>query len=460
MEIHDPGDTIAAIATPLGEGGIGVVRLSGPAALSIATRLFRSASGVDPAQFPSHTVHLGRAVEPETGQTIDVALLTPFRAPHSYTGEEVVEISGHGSSMALLRLLRAAQREGARLAEPGEFTRRAFLNGRMDLAEAEAVADLIRARTDASLRVAARQLEGRLSTVIRALRAELIALLAEIEAAIDFPEDVEPPPLEELTARLHAALSRIEQVLATADAGRLFREGAAVVIAGRPNVGKSSLLNALLGESRAIVTEIPGTTRDVIEEAVNIRGIPLRAIDTAGLRDTTDVVERIGVERSEQEIEAADLVLWVVDLSEPASTEDRQIRNRLRGRPLLVVANKADLPPRLDLVDLVGPGTTVIRTVAPAGEGIDELEGAIAERLLGACVTSEDVLVSNARHRARLEAAAAALRQAIASIESGFEQAMVAVDLKIAAESLGEITGETVTEATITEIFARFCVGK
>lgn len=460
MGSQETDDTIVAIATPLGEGGIGVVRLSGPAAPAIAARLFRSASGRDPVGFASHTVHLGRAIEPETGETIDVALLTPFHAPHSFTGEAVVEISGHGSNRALLRLVQAAQREGARLAEPGEFTRRAFLNGRMDLAEAEAVADLIRARTDASLRVAARQLAGRLSTAIRASRASLIGLLAEIEAAIDFPEEVEPPSRDELLARLRTELASAERLLASAGAGRLFREGAAVVIAGRPNVGKSSLLNALLRESRAIVTEIPGTTRDVIEEALNIRGIPLRAIDTAGLRDTVDVVERIGVERSRREIEAADLVLWVVDLSEPVTDEDRRIGQQLRHRPFLVVANKVDLPPRMGPAELAGPGATVVRTVAPSGRGIDALEDAIAERLLGVGVTSEDVLVSNARHRAHIESAAAALRQAIATVEAGFEQAMVAVDLKIAAEALGEITGETVTEATISEIFARFCVGK
>jgi tRNA modification GTPase len=460
MDALEPTDTIVAIATPLGEGGIGVVRLSGPAAIPIGARLFRSASGADPATFASHTVHLGRTVEPETGETIDVALFTPFRAPRSYTGEDVVEISGHGSNRALLRLVEAALREGARLAEPGEFTRRAFLSGRMDLAEAEAVADLIRARTDAALRVATRQLEGRLSRAIHAIRADLIAMLAEIEAAIDFPDDVEPPATAELAERLRGAGEAAGRLLATADAGRLFREGAAVVIAGRPNVGKSSLLNALLRESRAIVTEVPGTTRDAIEEALNVRGIPLRAIDTAGLRETADRVERIGVERTHLEIESADLVLWVLDLSEPATAEDRRIRALLRGRPTLVVANKADLPPRLDLAGLIEPRMEVLRTVAPTGQGIESLEDAIAGRLLGASVSSEDVLVSNARHRSRLETAAAALRQAEATIVAGFEQAMVAVDLKIAAEALGEITGETVTEATITEIFARFCVGK
>jgi tRNA modification GTPase len=459
MEVSVATDTIVAIATPLGEGGIGIVRLSGRAAVPIAARLFHSDSGADPGTFPSHTVHLGRAVEPSSGETIDVALWTAFRAPRSYTGEDVVEISGHGSNLALLRIVQVARREGARLAEPGEFTRRAFLNGRMDLAAAEAVADLIRARTDAALRVAAHQLEGRLSRVTRGLRADLIALLAEIEAAIDFPDDVEPPASANVAATLQATVGTAERLLATADAGRLFREGAAVVIAGRPNVGKSSLLNALLRESRAIVTEIPGTTRDVIEEAVNIRGIPLRAIDTAGLRETEDVVERLGVERTHRQIETADLVLWVVDLSEPATEEDRRIGAMLRGRPFLLVANKADLPPRLDPIELM-EDASVIRTVAPTGEGIDALEDAIAARLLGAGVTSEDVLVSNARHQARLEAASAALRQAIATIEAGFEQAMIAVDVKIAAEALGEITGESVTEATITEIFARFCVGK
>jgi tRNA modification GTPase len=458
-------DTIAAIATPPGEGGIGVVRLSGPAAAMIAARLFRGAGGADAAGFASHTAHYGWAVEPETAERIDECVLTLFRAPRSYTGEDVAELACHGSNVGLGRVLSAARRAGARLAEPGEFTRRAFLNGRIDLARAEAVADLIRARTDAALRVAARQLEGRLSRAIRDLRATLIGLLAEIEATIDFPDDVEPPEHDDVAARLRATREGASALLATANAGRIYREGAGVVIVGRPNVGKSSLLNALLGESRAIVTEIPGTTRDVIEELVSIRGIPIRAIDTAGLRATDDRVEQIGVGRSREQLAAADLALVVVDASAGLTPADRDILAEAGGGPVadrraILVANKCDLGDRL--ADLP-PGLPVVRAVAPRGEGIDELEAAIAEALVGAATAdaaADTILVSNARHQARLEAAIAALRDAEAALAAGFDLDLLATDVKIAAEALGEITGESVTEETITQIFARFCVGK
>jgi tRNA modification GTPase len=453
----DAADTIAAISTPLGEGGIGVVRVSGPAAVAVAAALFRGAGGQGPETFASHTAHYGRVVEPGTGEMIDECVLTLFRGPHSYTGEDVAELSCHGSNVVLARVLDAARRCGARLAEPGEFTRRAFLNGRLDLARAEAVSDVIRARTEAALRVATRQLEGRLSATIRALRTELITLLAEIEAAIDFPDDVAPPDAAEVATRLEATRAGAEALLRTADAGRIYREGAGVVIAGRPNVGKSSLLNALLRENRAIVTPIPGTTRDVIEESVNIRGIPLRAIDTAGLRETPDPVEQIGVGRSRQQLAAADLVLIVVDASAGLAPEDRAILGEVAGKRSILVANKCDLGDRL--TDL--PSLPAVRTVATRGEGIEELEEAIAGCLVGdAGAGADGVWVSNVRHRARLEAAAAAVAAARNAVGAGFEQDVVAIDVKIAAEALGEITGETVTEETISQIFARFCVGK
>jgi tRNA modification GTPase len=448
-------DTIAAIATPPGEGGIGVVRLSGPEAAAVAARLFQ---GKDAAGFASHTAHYGWLVEPETGERIDECVLTLFRAPRSYTGEDVAELACHGSLLGLARVLNAARRAGARLAEPGEFTRRAFLNGRLDLARAEAVADLIRARTDASLRVAARQLEGRLSTAIRDLRAELIGLLAQIEATIDFPDDVEPPDRAAVAACLRETREGAAALLRTADAGRIYREGAGVVIVGRPNVGKSSLLNALLRENRAIVTPIPGTTRDVIEEAVNIRGIPIRAIDTAGLRETSDPVEQIGVGRGRAQLAAADLALVVVDASEGLTPADRQVLKEIGETPALLVANKRDLGDRL--IDLPA-GLPVIRTAAPLGEGIDDLEAAIAHALVGAATEGSDaILVSNARHQGRLEAAARAIQDAEAALAAGFDLDILATDVKIAAEALGEITGESVTEETISQIFARFCVGK
>ncbi|MBI3912502.1 MAG: tRNA uridine-5-carboxymethylaminomethyl(34) synthesis GTPase MnmE [Armatimonadetes bacterium] len=458
MALLEP-DTIAAISTPLGEGGIGIVRLSGPRALPVGLALFRRADGSALPPPAAQTAHYGRVYNPLNGETIDECVLTWFHAPHSYTAEDVVELACHGSNLVLRRVLEAALREGARLAEPGEFTQRAFLNGRLDLARAEAVIDVIRARTDVALRVATQQMEGQLSQEIRTIRETLIGLLAEIEAAIDFPDDVEPLATEGLIARAEAARAEALLLLRHAEAGRLYREGAAVVIAGRPNVGKSSLLNALLRESRAIVTEIPGTTRDVIEESLHLRGLPLRAIDTAGLRATAHPVERIGVRRTRAEVEAADLILFTVDASVGLTPEDSVLLAELAGRRMIVVGNKIDLGDRLDAAALP-VGTPVVPLSALTGANLAALEAAIYDSLIGAETSAAEILVSNTRHRRQLEEAAAAIERAVEAAKAGFEQAVVAVDLKIAAEALGEITGETVTEATISQIFARFCVGK
>jgi tRNA modification GTPase len=394
---------------------------------------------------------------------LDECVLTYFAGPASYTGEDVVELACHGSNLVLAQVLRALLAAGARLAEPGEFTRRAFLNGRLDLAEAESVIDVIRARTDAALRVATGQLSGRLSREINALRRELIGLLAEIEAAIDFPDDVEPPEDAEVAAVAREVRDEAAALLRTAEAGRLYREGASLVLAGRPNVGKSSLLNALLGEARAIVTDVPGTTRDVIEESLNLRGIPVRAIDTAGLRETSETVEALGVERTRQQIAAADVVVWVLDASEGITDADRALAPELRGRRVVLAANKVDLGHRIDeraAQELLGEPGPLIMLSALTGEGLESLTELLAETLLGGDITPESVWVSNVRHQARLQTAVAALDRAIQASEAGFDQAAVALDVKLAAEALGEITGETVTEETITEIFARFCVGK
>ncbi len=456
------GDTIAAIATAPGEAGIGIVRASGPQAMPLCLGLFRRyRTPADPLP-PSHRAVYGYVVRPDTEEKLDECVLTYYAGPRSYTGEDVVELACHGSNLVLGTLLRDLVRAGARLAEPGEFTQRAFLNGRLDLAAAESVIDVIRARTDAALRVATGQLSGRLSREIAALRHALITLLAEIEVAIDFPDDEEPPADAEVAERARGVRDRARELLRTADAGRLYREGASLVLVGRPNVGKSSLLNALLREERAIVTEIPGTTRDIIEESLNLRGIPVRAIDTAGLRETVDRVEALGVERARGQIAAADVVVWVLDAAEGLTEEDVRIAAELQGVRVLVAANKIDQGTQLDPTSvpaLFAREIPIVPLSAVTGEGLEALEEALAGLLLGG-LTPDSVWVSNTRHQARLQTAVEALERAIEASGTGFDQAAIALDLRLAAEALGEITGETVTEETISQIFARFCVGK
>jgi tRNA modification GTPase len=451
-------DTIAAIATAPGRAGVGIVRLSGPEAIAIARRLFRG--GTSALELESHRAYYGAVRDPETDGTLDSGLLLVFRAPRSYTGEDVAEIQVHGSPVALAEILTAALARGARLAEAGEFTRRAFLNGRLDLAQAEAVADLIAAETAGAAGIAARQVEGRLSRELRDLRASVIALLAAIEASVDFMEEVEEP--DDLAPRIAGIVARVDRLLATADTGRLYREGAALVIAGRPNVGKSSLLNRLLGEERAIVSPIAGTTRDTIEEGLSLAGIPIRAIDTAGVRETDDPVERLGVERSRRAIAGADLALLVIEAPRGWTSQDTVLAGELPPARTITVANKMDLGGSVPGDDVVPPawrGRPRVAVSAVDGSGFEGLEAAIADALGGA-VPPEAVVVSNVRHIARLQACHAALVDAESSARSRVPVDLVAVPLKAAAESLGAITGETVTEETITQIFARFCVGK
>ncbi len=455
--------TIAAIATAPGEAAIGIVRLSGPDAFAIAGRLFHASAGRQVGDLPSHTVHLGEIRDPHTGETVDQVLLTLFRAPRSYTGEDVVEIAGHGGAVPLRRILTMLLAQGARPAEPGEFTCRAFLNGKMDLAQAEAVIDVIQARTDRGLDVAVRQLEGRLSTLVRDARDALMPLLAHIEATIDFPEDVPEMDPAEIRTQIDTALAVVERLLAGAHAGRIYREGARVVIAGRPNVGKSSLLNALLREDRAIVTAVPGTTRDVIEESANIRGIPIRTIDTAGIRESHDVVEALGVLRSRDQVAAADLVLVVLDASEPPAAADHDVLALTAGRPAVLVMNKCDLPARLGLADLAPEwaGRPAARVSARAGAGIAELETLIADAILGAgAAPGGEALVSSARHQAALESARDGLLRAREAVSTGLPLEFATTDLRDALQALGQITGESVSEGVIAEIFGRFCIGK
>ena len=457
-------DTISAIVTAPGEAGVGIVRVSGPLAQNVGEALFCSASGRKLAELPSHYASYGKVVNPVDGAMVDEVLLLVMRAPHSYTREDVVEIQCHGSHVSLRRILALTLSCGARLAEPGEFTKRAFLNGRLDLTQAEAVMDVIRAKTEASLRLAVRHLEGGLAAAIRAERERLLALIAHIEALLDYPEE----EIEEVSARQAAdgaALSAValQRLLDTADQGKVLREGLATVILGKPNVGKSSLLNALVRTKRAIVTDVPGTTRDVIEEYVNLRGVPLRIIDTAGIRETEDIVEKLGVERSRQMLEEADLVLVLLDTSRPLSTEDKEVLTLLGAQKSLVLLNKSDLPPLWgeEEIRTLAPGQQVLRISLAAASGLEELEEAIVQQVYcGAASQGEGLLAVNVRQEALLQQAVRHLQEVGVAAAAGMPLDCLSIDLRAAWTLLGEITGDTVGEDMITEIFSRFCIGK
>lgn len=450
-------DTICALATPPGTGGLGVIRLSGPSAFAIADAVTVSPRNTPSASYAGHTLHRAKVMD-TGGETIDDVLLAVFHAPRSYTGEDVVEVSAHGGPVPLRRILARLLDCGARLARPGEFTQRAFLHGKMDLAQAEAVGDIIAAQTDEAHRLAQRQGEGRLSRQVAQIRDIILGVLARIEASIDFPEDVGELDTSFCENELCRADTQIATLLQTADRGILYRQGLKVVLAGRPNVGKSSLLNALLRAARAIVTPIPGTTRDVIEETLNLRGIPIRALDTAGLRETEDLVERLGVERTRESLAGADFVLLVLDATVGETPEDAALRAELATRPHLVVWNKWDLvaPPAPN-------NGGAIPVSAATGWNIEALEDAIAEAVLGgqaAPSESEAAVVTHARHRHALEAARASLTEARGTLAAGLPADFVAIDVRGALTALGEITGETATEDVIAEIFSRFCIGK
>ncbi|MBV8086244.1 MAG: tRNA uridine-5-carboxymethylaminomethyl(34) synthesis GTPase MnmE [Chloroflexi bacterium] len=442
-------DTIAAVATAPGEAGIGVVRLSGRHALRIAQQLFRPSARR--CAYDSHRLYHGHIRDGD--ELVDEVLLACMRAPRSYTAEDVVEIHGHGGAAPLERILHLALAAGARLANPGEFTLRAFLNGRLDLAQAEAVADVIQARSEASLRLAVNQLSGRLSAAVDEVQRRILVVMAQLEANIDFSEDDVPPAASAvLLSELALAEADLRRLLEAADEGILYRRGARVAIVGRPNAGKSSLLNALLRTNRAIVTPVAGTTRDTIEETLNVRGLPVVLVDTAGITETRDPVEAIGVSRSKAAIEDADLVLMVYDLLAGWTTEDEGIVSALRTRPLLV-ANKRDL------VVNGQPGTGAMAVSALTGDGLPELEEAIRARLV-AHSGVDDILVNNLRHKNLLEQAAVHVADARASVADGRPADFVAIDLRAALTELGRLTGSEVSESLLDEIFSRFCIGK
>jgi tRNA modification GTPase len=453
-------DTIAAISTPIGEGGLAVIRVSGPCALSVADRCFvpSGKSSSLPSAAPTHTIHFGKIVH--QGSVVDEVLITILRAPRTFTREDTVEISCHGGILPAKAVLDAVLESGARLAQPGEFTRRAFLNGRIDLAQAEAVADLIHARTELALRAANEQLAGTLSRRINELRDGLLETLAHVEAHIDFPEeDLAPDTQDQLLSRLERGVAFMDGLLRTANEGQILRRGIRAAIIGRPNAGKSSLLNQLLGRDRAIVSSVPGTTRDTIEETANIRGLPVVFIDTAGLREARDEIESEGIRRSRQALERAELVLHVLDNAEPFTLADEASLGEFPNRKRLLVRNKMDLPTRLHLPPRLTE--TAVEVCCLTGTGIESLKDAIKERVWSGEIKTEmlEVLI-NSRHQEALHRARAATRRTIVALRAGETLELAALDLRVAVNAVGEIIGKTATDDLLDMIFSRFCIGK
>ncbi|HWO43810.1 MAG TPA: tRNA uridine-5-carboxymethylaminomethyl(34) synthesis GTPase MnmE [Candidatus Eisenbacteria bacterium] len=455
-------DTIAAIATPLGEGGIGIVRLSGPDAEGIAKRIFHCRGPSNERKLKSHMLYHGTIRDPRNGVILDEVLLTVMRAPRSYTGEDVVEVHCHGGALICRRILGLTLSLGARHAGPGEFTKRAFLNGRIDLAQAEAVIDLIRARTERGLELALNQARGELSKWVEILRQELLEILVQVEAAIDFPEEeIELLQRRELVRKIERLGEEIALLIDSYRWGQLFREGLHVCICGRPNVGKSSLLNALLGEARVIVTAIPGTTRDVIEESITLDGLPLTLWDTAGIRQTEDELEKIGVGLSRQRLESADILMLVLDGAEGLRDEDAELISLARKRKTLLVINKRDLPLALDIdaVRADTAGIPLVEVSCKEGIGLPELKTTLRKLALG--TNSEPpVVITNERHRAALVKGREALAQAGRTLGSGAPADIVSLDLQEARGALEEIVGTVGSEDILERIFSQFCIGK
>lgn len=458
-------DTIAAISTPPGEGGIGIVRISGPDAKRIGKAVFAFAGDV--AAPRSHRLYYGHVRDGQTGRVVDEALISFMSAPHTYTREDVVEINCHGGILPLAKTLEIVLAAGARPARPGEFTQRAFLNGRIDLAQAEAVIQIIRARTETAMFLGAAQLQGRLSGKVKEIRQALLAVLAHMEASIDFPEhqDVEELAREQIRQGAEKGIGFLDALLATADKGRILREGIRTAIVGRPNVGKSSLLNALLREQRAIVTDIPGTTRDVLEESINLGGVALTVLDTAGIRETEDEVEKIGVARSREALEKADLILFVLDLSAGVQEDDLAVLREVGNKPCIIIANKTDLVENpagaTDRMERTFVGRPVVAMSLLREKGLEKLEETIVKTLFQGDVTApESAMVTTARHKDALKRARGSLAEMLSSLDEGFAVDLLAIDFHAALEALGEITGESVGPELAEEIFRSFCIGK
>ena len=455
-------DTIAAVATAMAPSGIGIVRISGPEAVAVADRLYRGKKKEKRLEnMKSHTIHYGWIVEQE--QVLDEVLVMLMRGPHSYTGEDTVEIDCHGGVLAVKRVLEAAVHAGARLAEPGEFTKRAFLNGRIDLSQAEAVMDVISAKSEYALQSSVSQLQGSVSRAVKEIREKLLYEIAFIESALDDPEHVSldgyPERLKEIVRK---EKGRIEKLLKSADDGKLLQEGIKTVILGKPNAGKSSLLNLLVGEEKAIVTEIAGTTRDVLEEQITLGGISLRMLDTAGIRSTADKVEQIGVERAKEHAKDADLILYVVDASVPLDENDAQIMELLRGRKTILLLNKSDLQTVISAEELTERVNAPVRNISAREEtGLEELETMIKEMFFqGEISFNDEVYITNLRQKQALKDALESLKLVENSIEAGMPEDFFSIDLMNAYERLGSMIGESVGEDLVNEIFSKFCTGK
>lgn len=454
--------TIAAISTAMSASGIGIVRISGEEAMDVIAKIYRSRNGKkDIREVQSHTIHYGFIYDGE--EVVDEVLVMIMRGPHTYTGEDTVEIDCHGGVYAMKRVLETVLKNGAVIAEPGEFTKRAFLNGRLDLSQAEAVMDVIQAKNSMALKSSVEQLKGSVQRAVKEIRARLLHQIAYIETALDDPEhfDLTGYP-QELQGIVEKESENIGELLKTADDGRMIQEGIKTVILGKPNAGKSSLLNFLVGEDRAIVTEIAGTTRDILEEYISLNGITLRVIDTAGIRETEDVVEKIGVGKAKQMAEDADLILYVVDSSLPLDKNDHEIMELLSGRKSIVIYNKTDLTPAVDIEDLkFRTGSPVIPISVVEETGISQLEDEIKRMFFhGELSFNDEVYITNARHKAALEEAKESLKLVLGSIEMGMPEDFFSIDLMNAYESLGRIVGESVGEDLVNEIFSKFCVGK
>ncbi|WP_244088158.1 tRNA uridine-5-carboxymethylaminomethyl(34) synthesis GTPase MnmE [Companilactobacillus sp. RD055328] len=453
-------DTIAAVSTPPGEGAISIVRLSGEQSIEIANKIFK---GKNLATVDSHTINYGHIIDDD--KTIDEVMVSVMRAPRTFTMEDVVEINTHGGIVATNEVLQLLIEQGARLAEPGEFTKRAYLNGRIDLTQAESVMDVIRAKTDKAMQVAVNQLEGNLSKLIKNLRQEILDVLANVEVNIDYPEyDTDELTTKMLLEKAKQVKTSINGLLKTSQNGEILREGLATAIVGKPNVGKSSILNTLLDEDRAIVTDVAGTTRDVIEQFVNLDGIPLRLIDTAGIRETDDKVEKIGVDRSKNAIDTADLIVLVLDGSREIIQEDTDLLELTSSKKRIIIINKNDLSEKTDKASLssyITGSDVLISTSAITNDGIDDIKEAVKKLfMLGIEDSRNDVLVTNARQAGLLRQARVSLDEVINGIENEMPIDLVQIDMTNCWEKLGEITGESYPDELITQLFSQFCLGK